>query len=471
MAPRKFRWSVDGGGNWNYDEQELPFNLATVTALDTVVVEPIGDEVVNEGVEGLVRSVPSTEDRFYLVTRGEDGLIRSIRFERNLGAEADSANVGVKWLEWRPTGEAQLASFGSDPSSPLVNFTTDTGAQDIVGASAGGKYFGSYHGLGTGGSLNSETLLLDGTTLDPEVERIGDSFELTNDTTATDGTSTFTRSLTITVNAQGGLHFKVNSISTTAIALIYLGMGIGSGSTYTEADVKVGTDWQSIPLGDVNCRGYLAEVGQIRTRDPVNGRHVTVTGALKALSGYSRSEILKTTGSRTKIYLALFSSASALVDAEWDIDWGQIATGSVSPGTNLLSNTDWTTGWVNGGGGGGSAAGGVLTQTAVDGTTDLRKHLPITGCVSGDHYIQIVDAATSSTLGSFTQFVAGSNSNGSKLTPAPAFSAGAVLGRNIRLYVATQNDPEQRFMVALGSGATAGDVVQWSNPAVYAVAD
>lgn len=47
---RKFRWSIDGGANWNYEDADLPFNLATVEADQTVIVEPIGAAVTDEGV-------------------------------------------------------------------------------------------------------------------------------------------------------------------------------------------------------------------------------------------------------------------------------------------------------------------------------------------------------------------------------------------------------------------------------------
>lgn len=47
MAARKFRWSVDDGTTWHYEEGELPFNLSAVTSADTVIVEPIGAAVEN----------------------------------------------------------------------------------------------------------------------------------------------------------------------------------------------------------------------------------------------------------------------------------------------------------------------------------------------------------------------------------------------------------------------------------------
>ncbi len=43
--PQKFRWSKDGGATWTVENQNLPFNLAGVTASDAVIVEPIGTGV------------------------------------------------------------------------------------------------------------------------------------------------------------------------------------------------------------------------------------------------------------------------------------------------------------------------------------------------------------------------------------------------------------------------------------------
>lgn len=428
---------------------------------------------LGQGVGGSIRLVPSSANIFYLVTRGSDGVVRGIRFQRNSGAAADSVNLGVQWPEWRVTGETILASMTSDPTSPQTTFTDDGGAQDVVAVNGSGKYFGSVHGLGAGGALNSETLLINGVTADPTVARYGNSFELTNSTTATDGTSTITRSLTTTINVNGGLHYKLNSISITSMAAAYVGMAIGSGTDFTEDDLKLGTAWNTAPLGSGACYGYLDGVNAHRMRDPLTGRYISIVGAMKGLAGFSRSEVSKIAGTRTKAYLSLFTSVAALANAEWDLDWGIMATGSISPGSNLLPNTDWTTGWVavaNAGGVNGVSAG-VLTMTASGGTSDTRYHRAIPGCVSGSYYMEVVDAATTGQYGITSLLSASSNINGSRNTPVPAFTQAAQLGRNIRIFAATQNDPDQRFQVSQGiSGAVLNDVVQWSNPAAYAMA-
>jgi hypothetical protein len=425
------------------------------------------------GAQYNMRSVPSTSNLFYVVAKNSVGTADAIRFQRNIGAAADSNNFGVSWPEWRVTGRYRLASFDSDPTSPSITFTNDTGAQDIVANVSGGRFCGSYHGLGSSGALNSETLKVDGSiTFDPTTAVSFNAFELRNSTTANDGSASFTRDLTTTINALGGVHYKINGTPTVSgITFIYYGMAIGTGLNYQEADVRMGAAYNVLPLGSAGGRAYLAGVREVRLRDIVNGNQVIATGSLPDIANFSRAELLMDlSGSRTKTYLGRFTSPAALANAEIDMNVAVGAAGAIFGLTNLLSNTVFTTGWVavatNGTNG---VAAGVLTQTCTVNPSDLRYHLPITGCAIGATYMQIVDVATGTQLGSAAAFAATSNTNGSKITPAPAFNQGVVVGRNIQTFVATQSDPNQRFMVHLAS-TVVNDVVKFSGPGVYALA-
>jgi hypothetical protein len=301
---------------------------------------------------GLLRTVPDTADSFYLVVRNNDGTADAIRFQRNVGGAA-GADLGGMWPEWRFTGRARLASFFASPTSPTVTFTTDTGAQDIVGFN-GSKYMGSYHGLGAGGSLSSETLTLDGAAFDPTTARIGNVFVLRNTTVATDGANSFTRDLTTTISFGGAVRYKINSISTSGtVSLIYLGMLIGTGA-YDEADVQVVTNgpWLALPTltatNDVFGRIFAQVVPKgIRLRDTVTGRAVTLVGSLiSGLADYVQTELLREIAGtdRLKGYFGRFATISALTGAEWETNAAIVATGSQVVASNLFTNGDFATG-------------------------------------------------------------------------------------------------------------------------------
>lgn len=302
-----------------------------------------------------LRVQPATADMFYLVSRNVDGSGDVARFQRNTGAAADSNNAGGKWPEWRVTGRSRIAGFAGDAASPTITFSDDAGAHGIVAANSGQKFFGEFHGLGSAGSLNSETLTMGGVAFDPTSDAAtGNDFELRNSTTATDGTTIFTRDLSTTINAAGGIHQKINSISGTAVSFVFAGMAIGTGA-FDEVDVQItpGGPWITLPpLGTTAARMYdttAATVG-MRLRDTATGRYVTLVGAaLVVLANYVRSEAQRVTGTdRLKGYLSRFSSVAALAGAEWDADVGIDVTGSQFAGSNLLSNGNFATGDLTG---------------------------------------------------------------------------------------------------------------------------
>lgn len=63
MATRSFRWSIDGGATWNYEEDaELPFTIDGVGANDPVWVEAIGESSMTPG-----EFDPFTADKIILI--------------------------------------------------------------------------------------------------------------------------------------------------------------------------------------------------------------------------------------------------------------------------------------------------------------------------------------------------------------------------------------------------------------------
>lgn len=415
-----------------------------------------------------VRLVPGDANTFYLVTYA-NGLARSVRFQRNLGGGTGN-DLGGKWPEWRATGEGLLTGPNDDPSAPAVWIANDPGAQDVVGNS-GAKFIGSFHGLGTGGGLNSETVKIDGVAVDPTAgAKSGATFELRNATTATDGTNTLIRDLSVTINPAGGLHFKVNSISASAgIAYIYLGMGIATGAAYTEMDVKLAAAWNSIPLGANDADARLNGTNAVRFRNPTTGHFLALTGALAAVAGYARAEVRKeAANNRSKSYLSRFTAYGSLAAVEWDLDWGLGSTGAVSPGANMLQDPSFAANWIATSGPAPSVSAGVATITQQATGTAVRFHHPQNGCASGSWYADSVDVGGSSPT--ILTIHAGSNVNGSNSSPGPAFSKPAAgAGRQIQVFQATQADPNQRFLFDVAGAGAGGATVTLTNPATYAI--
>jgi hypothetical protein len=319
----------------------------------------------------LLRTVPDTDDSFYVVVRTlDDADADAVHFERNVGS-GGVGDLGSQWPEWRVTGRARLDDATSDPTSPSVTFTDDPGAQDIVATSNGTVFMGSFHGLGAAGALNSETLLIDGTTFDPATAVSGSEFSLQNSTTASDGTNSFTRDLVTTIGASGGVHYSINSISKVGtISFAYLGMVIGSGA-FDEADVQLtdGGAWKPLPaLGvsqAVTAQLKLeAAIKGIRLRDTATGRAVQVTGSgIPAVANYLRAELARTLATdRLKGYFGRFTDISALAGAEWETNAAIVDTGSLE-GTNLMTNGGFATGDLTGW----TKASGAGTATIVSG--------------------------------------------------------------------------------------------------------
>jgi hypothetical protein len=320
------------------------------------------------GAGAALRSVPDTADRFYLVARGADARIRAIRFQRNVGAAADSANLGVKWPEWRVTGTYILAAFDDAPTSPIATITSDIGAFDLIGNVAG-KSFGSYHGLGSAGGLDAETLSIDGLPFDPTTAVRGHRFELVNTVTASDGTNMFTRQLKVTVNANAELDFELMGFTQSGtLTYVRLGMPNGQGSNFTEADLRVGSGWTVAALGTGSCQCVLRGVRAIRVREPSTGNYLVAEAGFPERTGFAYAEIFRDIpNSRTRVYLGRFTGYGGLAGATWRISWGIGAAGAVAPPANMVTNGDFAGGTLTGwslrfGASGASVVSGAMRQ-------------------------------------------------------------------------------------------------------------
>jgi hypothetical protein len=301
-----------------------------------------------------LRTVPGT-DQFHIVVRNPDGSGDVIRMERNIGGQASSSNVGEKWPEWRYTGRWRVPTFTSPVGAQSVVFFEDRGAQDIVASNASGKFFGSFHGLGAAGALNSETLTMDGVAFDPTVATNGNTFSLRNTTTATDGTTTFTRDLTTTIDASGAVAYTLNSVSGTAVSYYYAGMLTGSGS-FSEFDVQMAVDgswFTAPPMGLSPNNSYtlptVAAKG-FRSRNTTTGAAVTITSPnISGAANYVRSETERTNvNDRQKVYFGRFTDAAAMAGLTWVESASVGAAGTQFAKTNQLTNGDFATGDLTG---------------------------------------------------------------------------------------------------------------------------
>lgn len=422
-----------------------------------------------EAAGAILRTLPDTADSFYVVVNNGDVTADAIHFQRATGG-GGAGDLGAQWLEWRVTGRARLASFGSNPTAPSVTFTNDTGAQDIVSTTNGTVFMGSYHGLGAGGALNSETLTLDGTTFDPTIARTGNLFTLRNSTTATDGTNSFTRDLTTTIGAGGAVRYKINSISTVGtFSFAYLGMVIGTGA-FDEADVQLtdGGSWKPLPaLGTSQAvTGQIkleAAVKGLRLRDTTTGRAVQVTGsAIPAIANYLRAEFVRVTGTdRLKGYFGRFTSVAALANAEWESNASVVATGSLE-GTNLMTNGNFAsgdlTGWTKASGAGtATVVGGVMNQVREAAANHRMRQTNVITAVVSDILAYRMDTNAVSAGAFPIARVANANS----LTATGAMiNQTTVLGRNVFVFQAdvTTIWPGDEF-----SAGTAGQTADTDN--------
>ena len=421
-----------------------------------------------------VRTVPATADRYYVLTRQPDGSAKVFRMERNLGGGGGS-DLGSKWYEFRKTAEGLLPIFVTgNPATQTVWVSDESGAFDFVARDASNVNYGSYHGLGAGGSMPSETLKMDGVVVSHLVASSGNSFEVRNTTVATNGVNTVTRDLS-TIFTAGQCKYRLNSVSHTGLVLFYYGMPIATGQNYSELWAKVGTAWTILDMAMLSDGGlaFLEGTKAVRMRDPTTGLYTEASGELPSLANFVRCRTDKQPfANRTKTYLSQFSDVTALAGAEIIFDVGTSAVGAGALPANLLTDPNWVTNWVTVQTGGTVVAAGTdLTMTWASGTTNLRRGAPINGCVSGQQYFAVVDLITEGATGvkrAYGAPAASLSTTGTAFMLVNNVSPQLLLGRSIILFTANQNAPLQHFAVS-GSLTGAGSVV-FRNPAVYPAA-
>ncbi|ADU12046.1 hypothetical protein Astex_0349 [Asticcacaulis excentricus CB 48] len=444
-------------------------------AMASVVFDKSG--TLYSPIVGKVRVVPSTANLFYVVMKSVEGA-KVARFQRGIYVST-SADLGGEGPEFRLTGYGVMSSYDLPPSVFTRWVADEAGAFDMVGRNAANVRFGSYHGLGPSGTLNSESIMVDGIEVSHTLAREGSVFELRNVTTATNGTDVLSRDLSVSTDA-GKLKLTVNAITATGMSLVYFGMPIASGSHFNEIHVRTGLGFTGIPLGvgEADCE-FLAAKG-MTMRSPSTGLYMAAYGELPSITGFANAWSVKQIQAlsftdRQKSYWYFTSNYGNLVGASINYEWGEGLVGEAAYSVNKLTNTvfsapEWT---YQQGGGNVSVNNGILTMTRTTGApSNLRAYASIPGVAVGQKYLMAVDFLGRSNSAGTIEAYAGSNTNGSSTSPLPALTIGNSVfdlpKRVVRLFTATQGSPNQAFLVR--NASTENLVTQWANPAVYAVA-
>lgn len=455
-----------------------PITLVTTNAPGVVLYNPDGTPYTG-GTPSRIRTQPGGDGNSFYVVTNVAGTVRKYFIARgaNYGGNGPT-DLGGQWPESRLVDFGEMPSMNDNPISSGYWSTSANGALDVI-LNNGSKSFGSYHGVGVGGSLSLETILGDGVSINPfSTSWSGDAFSLTNDVTATDGTTTWQRSLSLSVDNNGEISFTLNANSVTGtVAYMRVGMVI-TDKAYYEADYRVGSGFSTVhylsgSTADDEGRGLMRGVSEFRARNPVNGRYAGLAGFMPIISGFVYAELLREVANdRMKGYLGRFNSYTSLAGASWTLKFGTGAAGSVAEGINLLPNSDFS-GVVAGGSGGSwnvtneiptsslpTVNSGVLTMGSAGAGWAMRVSAIIASVVSGSWYCMRVDVGG-------TQ-AAGFNATNGTSTTAAAFSQSTQRGRNIQVFVANQNNPSQRMLLAVSAG-TAGSTATFANPKVMAV--
>jgi len=120
MAAKKFRWSVDGGASWAYEEAELPFTLSGVSAADTVIVEAIGTgvEIAPQGTQ--------TETHVFILA-GQSNMVGRPAFDGGAGYPAGTLQV-ARAGTWSGGADGALVAA----ASPLDHWDAQAGDMGLA---------------------------------------------------------------------------------------------------------------------------------------------------------------------------------------------------------------------------------------------------------------------------------------------------------------------------------------------------
>jgi hypothetical protein len=452
------------------------------------------DAIPGGSHEPPVRVVADTANSFYVMSQNVRGTAFAYHFIRNVGGNS-ATDLAGSWPNWRYAGCAEFPSSPMPPTAtPLRTFSNDIGAQDyaFVLPTSAGKFAGSYHGVGAGGSLTAESLTIDGRAFDPTSRgAIGSQIILTHSVSVTDGTSTVTvTGFKVTINASG-IFFDPGTISSTAVLpTAFIGMGIATG-TFDEGTFTLATGGgvykAPISVGATTYgRTYLQKANMVSLRRTSDGATVRFTTNAPTIAGYRRTSVVRdATLDRSKFYFD-FGNADGPFGSVTGIAWSQIyelgAAGATKFAANLIRNgtfgsnvNGWTVPRTGGSIAWNATNGGVLRQTRGATTAEARAIQAVTTTVGVPYLLAAENgfmptvAGTSSNPGSLGLTNAAS---GSTTTPAPAYSPVAFDRNGYNAHVVIPTATTEYAMLLMRTGTEFGNdatigACDWDNVAMF----
>lgn len=425
-----------------------------------------------------LRVVADTSNSFYVMARNARGTAFAYHFIRNVGGNT-ATDLGGSWPNWRYAGSAEFLNVLMAPTgTPLRTFSNDTGAQDyaFVLPTSAGKFAGSYHGVGAGGSLNAETLTIDGQSFDPTSSAArGSQIALSHGVTITDGSSTVTvTGFTVTISA-GGIVFDPGTISSSAVlATAFVGMGIANGA-YDEGTFTLtsgGTEYK-VPISTGTTtygRTYMQKANMVSLRKTSDGLTVRFAHGGTALAGYRRTSVVRDTAlNRAKFYFDFGNSGGAfgsLSGFTWSQTYELGAAGATSFAANMITNGTFAANIANWTTTSGSVVwnAGTLREARSATGTDARA-LQAVAMAAVPHLLAAENTYTPVGPGNAGTYVnpgslaLGSASNGSLITPAPAYPKVAFDQNGYNAHVVVPTQATQYPMMILEAQGAANTLV------------
>ncbi|EJN12422.1 hypothetical protein PMI42_04216 [Bradyrhizobium sp. YR681] len=441
-----------------------------------------------------VRVVADTPNSFYVMSQNVRGTAFAYHFIRNVGGNS-ATDLAGSWPNWRYAGCAEFpSSLMPSRATPLRTFSNDIGAQDyaFVLPTSVGKFAGSYHGVGAGGSLTAESLTIDGQAFDPiSSGAIGSEIVLAHSVSITDGTSTVTvTGFKVTINASG-IFFDPGTISSAAaLPTAYIGMGIATG-TFDEGTFTLssgGTEYKvPISVGSTTYgRIYLQKANMVSLRRTSDGATVRFTTNAPTISGYRRTSVVRDANlDRSKFYFD-FGSSNAAFGSVTGIAWSQTcelgATNATAFAANLITNGTFSsdvTGWTATHGGGNiawnPANGGVLRQTRHAAAIDAGAVQAVPTTI-GVPYLLAAETSYAPTVeGSYLNPCSMGLSNaagGSTSNPTPAYPPVAFDRNGYNAHIVIPTATTQYAMLLMRAGVASGqdaiiDTCDWDNVSMF----
>lgn len=447
------------------------------------------------GAQGpTVRVVADTANSFYVMTQNARGTAFAYHFIRNVGGNS-ATDLAGSWPNWRYAGCAEFPSSWTPPTAtPLRIFSNDIGAQDyaFVLPTSAGKFAGSYHGVGAGGSLTAESLTIDGQAFDPiSSGATGSEIVLTHSVSITDGSSTVTvTGFKVKINASG-IFFDPGTISSAAaLPTAYIGMGIATG-TFDEGTFTLssgGTEYKvPISVGSTSYgRIYLQKANMVSLRRTSDGATVRLTTNAPTIARYLGTSVVRdATLDRSKIYFD-FGSANKAFGSVTGIAWSQScelgATDATSFATNLIMNGTFNsdvTGWTVAPGGGSiawsPANGGVLRQTRHAASIDARAIQAVSTTIGVPYLLAAETNYTPAVAGSYLNPCSLGLTNaagGSTSSPTPAYPPVAFDRNGCNAHIVIPTATTQYAMLLMRAGVASGqdaiiDSCDWDNVSMF----